>query len=91
MATVLFKQLECCYEILNTVQGYCMDFITESHQHKMSQYTPDQDQLILEEVIDLLKKDAVAGVTDPNVGYLSNLFYSPRKMGNKDQLYTSRP
>ena len=48
-----------------------------------SQYTPEQNQLILEEVRELLQKGAVSVVTIPQIGFYSNLLLVPKKDGGQ--------
>ena len=63
--------------ILKMLLGYNIDFLEEPYQHCMPHtphYSPEQDQLIFEEVRELLGKGAVSVVTTAQMGFYSNLF-----------------
>ena len=72
--------------VLNTVQGYSLDFISEPHQGApphTPQYSSEQHQLIGEEVRALLKKGAVSEIQRGNqAGFYS---WYPKKTEGRDQ------
>ena len=53
-------------------------------------YTPEQNQLILKEVRELLQKVALSVVTTPEIGLYSNLFLVPRKDGGQRPSHQSK-
>ena len=74
--------------ILNMLLGYNIDFLEEPYQHCMPHtphYSPEQDQLILEEVREHLGKGAVSMVTTAQMGFYSNLFLVPKRMKDRGQ------
>ena len=81
--------------VLNTVQGYSMDFISEPHQGApphTPQYSSEQHQLIEEEVRALLQKGAVSKIQRGNqAGFYSNLFLVPQKDGGQRPVINLKP
>ena len=72
--------------MLDTVRGYQIDFLSEPHQRVIPNtphYSAEQTQLIVEEVQELLNKDAVVQIHSPRRGFYSNFFLVPKKDGGQ--------
>ena len=72
--------------VLDTVQGYCIEFLTIPYQTKRPhppRYNATQNQLITEEVGELLQEGAVVEVGEPHGGFYSTLFLVPKKDGGQ--------
>ena len=73
--------------ILNTVQGYQIDYMLEAHQQSPPNpphYSSEQTSLIHEELTKLLKKQAIQQLEHPvEAGFLSNIFLVPKKDGGQ--------
>ena len=73
--------------VLNTIQGYMIDFKSQPHQQSVPQppqFSAEQTQLISTEITELLQKNAIEEVTPllQPVFYL-NLFLVPKKDGGQ--------
>ena len=81
--------------VLNTVQGYRMEFHTEPFQASKPQaphHNQEQTQLIWTEVQNLMQKGAVALVTNhPGEGFHSTLFLVPKKDGGQRPVINLKP
>ena len=72
--------------VLQTVRGYCIDFVAEPHQERRPHapvYSHDQAQLIRSDVGELLRKGATVELTTPSAGFYSTLFLVPKKDGGQ--------
>ena len=73
--------------VLNTIQGYMIDFVSQPHQPSAPQppqFSAEQTQLISMEITELLQKNAIEEVTPLlQPGFYSNLFLVPKKDGGQ--------
>ena len=73
--------------VLNTIQGYMIDFVSQPHQLSVPQppqFSAEQTQLISMEIKELLQKNAIEEVTPLlQLGFYSNLFLVPKKDGGQ--------
>ena len=73
--------------VLNTVQGYLIDLVSEPHQQSPPNppyYSSEQTSLIHEELTKMLKKQAIQLLEHPvEAGFLSNIFLVPKKNGGQ--------
>ena len=71
--------------ILETIQGYPLELVSEPHQRPRPQpprYNQEQNKVILEEIQELLQKGVVTRVETQD-GFYSTLFLVPKKDGGQ--------
>ena len=85
-ARMLCKELEIITRdrwVLNTTQGYCIEFVSEPHQQSRPHpptYNQEQTSLIMEEISDLLQKGAMSEIPKPQGGfYTQHYSWCPKK------------
>ena len=75
--------------VLNTIQGYLIDFSTSPHQSVIlhcPHYSAEQTHLISEEITALLQKGAIGEIIPvEQTGFYSNFFLVPKKDGEQRQ------
>ena len=72
--------------VLETVRGYCIEFVVEPYQNKQPHppvYPLDQTQLISTELGELLQKGAIVEILNPQGGFYSVLFLVLKKDGGQ--------
>ena len=81
--------------VLDTVQGYALDLISEPHQRGQPhtpQYSLEQGRLLEAEVLALLEKGAVSEIQNNDQGgFYSNLFLVPKKDGGQRPVINLKP
>ena len=72
--------------VLNTVQGYLIDFVSEPHQQSPPNppHCSSEQTSLIQELTKLLKKQAIRQLEHPaEAGFLSNIFLVPKKDGGQ--------